>query len=79
MYMLLVQLATKKQHLRSLPQAFDRIIFNFPHVGLGIKDQVRLLTKFDSGLLSATSHLCSNPELVVIPIVCIRQRSALQL
>ncbi|DBA98496.1 TPA: hypothetical protein ACH3X3_012489 [Trebouxia sp. C0006] len=34
-----LQVASKKQHVRNLPQVFDRIIFNFPHVGLGIKDQ----------------------------------------
>ncbi|DBA85430.1 TPA: hypothetical protein ACH3X2_006106 [Trebouxia sp. C0005] len=34
-----LQVASKKQHVKNLPQAFDRIIFNFPHVGLGIKDQ----------------------------------------
>ncbi|DBA95072.1 TPA: hypothetical protein ACH3X1_002585 [Trebouxia sp. C0004] len=34
-----LQVASKKQHVRKFPTAFDRIIFNFPHVGLGIKDQ----------------------------------------
>jgi len=36
-----MQASSKRQHLRDLPQAFDRVIFNFPHVGLGIKDQAR--------------------------------------
>lgn len=34
-----LQAASKRQHMASLPASFDRIIFNFPHIGLGIKDQ----------------------------------------
>lgn len=45
--MCLVQAAYKKQHVRDLPQAFDRICFNFPHVGLAIKDQVEPLRCID--------------------------------
>ena len=35
-----MQSAKNRQRAQHLPDAFDRIIFNFPHIGLGIKDQV---------------------------------------
>lgn len=35
-----LQKSSKAQHCQT-PDLFDIIIFNFPHVGLGIKDQAR--------------------------------------
>lgn len=41
-----LQAAQKRQHEQQPPHAFDKIIFNFPHIGLSIKDQVQYHTEY---------------------------------
>jgi hypothetical protein len=36
-----LQALKKRGGLRDDELAYDRVVFNFPHVGLGIKDQAR--------------------------------------
>ena len=41
--------------------AFDRIIFNFPHAGAGIKDQARNIATNQALLCGTNTHLKTNP------------------
>ncbi|KAL3163353.1 hypothetical protein ABBQ32_009742 [Trebouxia sp. C0010 RCD-2024] len=61
--------AKNRQGAQHLPDAFDRIIFNFPHIGLGIKDQDVNVRKnqqmLSSFFFSACEVLCPDGEIHV--------------